>query len=66
MKYVKTFESHGGYKVNESKDSILKALIDNGGELNNADLLFNSDYTVDTIYDFYESLSKLVDEGKVK
>lgn len=66
MKYVKTFESHTSSIVNESRDSIIRSLKDNGGELNNADLLFNSDYTVDNIYDFYETLSKLVNDGIVK
>tara|TARA_R110000772_G_scaffold95789_3_gene194152 strand:- start:3608 stop:3838 length:231 start_codon:yes stop_codon:yes gene_type:complete len=63
MKYIKKF------KLNESRDSIVQALKDNGGELENGELLNKSGYDTsdtDNIMDFYTDLSSLVKNGIIE
>jgi uncharacterized membrane protein len=59
MKYIKRF------KMNESKDSIVQALKDNGNELENGELLNKAGYSMDDIYDFYTDLAQLEKDGIV-
>lgn len=51
--------------MNESKDSIVQALKDNGNELENGELLNKAGYSMDDIYDFYTDLAQLEKDGIV-
>lgn len=67
MKYIKLYENQG-------HKSILTVLEENGGELENKELAIKCGYDLSvteignpvSIFTFYEKLSKLIDQKKVK